>query len=547
MDEEPDYYAVLEVAIDASQDDIEEAWDYLKASLHPDREHRKGFEDRATRRFQEAEQAYWVLSDPTRRRNHDAKRGNRERSVGNAVNLQLDPSTVDFGSITASDVRTVTVQVRTLDSSTPPQLTRESGPFWHIRGIETYVTSGSVTCELQIESDVVGLVPQDYTDELIILCGSYAARLSLRVTVVASSDAYVPTLGGTDDADDHAYPTGRHKGRRRTSSVVVIAILVLVVILLRTLSDWGADVEVASPDRLEESQGGSNATVPATTPCDPTVTTSPPASAEYVLGQPWEQERVSLTLTNLEVRSPSHRDDAAFRAFFRVLNKTGQPVVFDVDWSDILILDDLGGRYGDYYDEDNQSVELAAGEAYDFDRYYSQGVEEFSRLPVDSQSVAVDVAQLGPIKNATWRVAAEPTSMPIDRPTSAKEVGQAWEQGGLRVALAEIEIAPPGGSGGSAMSVTIEVANTGSERRLLAIDTGYLYAQDSEGQRFSDYDGGELLGTWLEPEDTYEFTRSYSVAKEVSSRISPSSSFVLFTAEQLPCVGRPQWWLPIVR
>lgn len=63
-----DYYALLEVPETASQEQIRSA--YIKQSLqwHPDR----NTSEEATQRFQQVSEAYYVLSDPARRKEYNA-------------------------------------------------------------------------------------------------------------------------------------------------------------------------------------------------------------------------------------------------------------------------------------------------------------------------------------------------------------------------------------------------------------------------------------------------------------------------------------------
>ncbi|GLT79896.1 hypothetical protein SLA2020_513650 [Shorea laevis] len=65
-----DYYKILEVDYDASEDAIRSNYIRLALKWHPDKQ--KG-EDTATSRFQEINEAYQVLSDPVKRREYDKK------------------------------------------------------------------------------------------------------------------------------------------------------------------------------------------------------------------------------------------------------------------------------------------------------------------------------------------------------------------------------------------------------------------------------------------------------------------------------------------
>ncbi|RWR89984.1 dnAJ-like protein [Cinnamomum micranthum f. kanehirae] len=63
-----DYYRILEVDYDATEETIRTNYIRLALKWHPDK--RKG-EDGVTSRFQEINEAYKVLSDPIKRREYD--------------------------------------------------------------------------------------------------------------------------------------------------------------------------------------------------------------------------------------------------------------------------------------------------------------------------------------------------------------------------------------------------------------------------------------------------------------------------------------------
>ena len=68
MDDGDDFYQILGVPRDASQEDIQRAYRKLARTYHPDVNHDPGAEDR----FKEVSEAYDVLSDPQTRRRYDA-------------------------------------------------------------------------------------------------------------------------------------------------------------------------------------------------------------------------------------------------------------------------------------------------------------------------------------------------------------------------------------------------------------------------------------------------------------------------------------------
>lgn len=68
MSKPKDYYKILEVDYDATEDTIRSNYIRLALMWHPDK--RKG-EESATSKFQEINEAYSVLSDPIKRREYD--------------------------------------------------------------------------------------------------------------------------------------------------------------------------------------------------------------------------------------------------------------------------------------------------------------------------------------------------------------------------------------------------------------------------------------------------------------------------------------------
>jgi len=85
MSQFPDYYAVLNLDISATTDEIRQAYKKESLRTHPDRLANASPAEikQATERFQVVADAYYVLSDPTRRREYDAlyaSRSHRDRT-----------------------------------------------------------------------------------------------------------------------------------------------------------------------------------------------------------------------------------------------------------------------------------------------------------------------------------------------------------------------------------------------------------------------------------------------------------------------------------
>ncbi|XP_059591017.1 uncharacterized protein LOC100248914 isoform X1 [Vitis vinifera] len=67
-----DYYGMLEVDYDATEDAIRSNFIRLALKWHPDKQKDP---DNSTIRFQEINEAYQVLSDPAKRREYDKRKG----------------------------------------------------------------------------------------------------------------------------------------------------------------------------------------------------------------------------------------------------------------------------------------------------------------------------------------------------------------------------------------------------------------------------------------------------------------------------------------
>ena len=82
MPEKRDYYQVLGLERNAAPDAVKRAYRRLALKFHPD--NYKGDKDEAERKFKDLAEAYEVLSDPVKRREHDmARLGGRAQTEGN--------------------------------------------------------------------------------------------------------------------------------------------------------------------------------------------------------------------------------------------------------------------------------------------------------------------------------------------------------------------------------------------------------------------------------------------------------------------------------
>lgn len=82
------YYEILGVSKDATEDDIKKAWRRLASAHHPDRHTDEGDKADATAAFQKLQQAYDTLSDPEKRNNYDTY-GTSEVDVREQVKMTV--------------------------------------------------------------------------------------------------------------------------------------------------------------------------------------------------------------------------------------------------------------------------------------------------------------------------------------------------------------------------------------------------------------------------------------------------------------------------
>jgi murein DD-endopeptidase MepM/ murein hydrolase activator NlpD len=286
-----------------------------------------------------------------------------------------------------------------------------------------------------------------------------------------------------------------------------------------------------------------------TKPSEPAPPTTPIGESVHVLGEPWEQAKVSLNVIKIEIRSGSDSSNAAARVWFRFFNKTGQKLLAEIDWNDIHLLDNQGNRYVDWEGSESTSDWVESGESLDFDRYYTRRPGERSRVPSNANFVRVVVNRFSRISDARWQYDINPFLVPIAAPSpgTMKEVGETWEQGGLALTLKNIEIRAESDSSNAAARVWFTLVNRTNERLLVEIDSGYIYLVDSFGRRFSDSDGGGLTTQWLDPGESWEFDRYYSEMAGERSRITRGAEFVLVKIDKIGPIEGVQWQVDIVR
>lgn len=122
------------------------------------------------------------------------------------------------------------------------------------------------------------------------------------------------------------------------------------------------------------------------------------------VGEGWERDGVVFRLAEIEVRTESDYDDAAFWARFEVINTTNLPVLAEIDFSHIAIVDSMGGHFGDWDGGGILSRWILPGETMDFSRYYSEMSGMTSRIARGSAFVLVTFNNVAGIESGVWRL-----------------------------------------------------------------------------------------------------------------------------------------------
>lgn len=219
MSQKRDYYEVLGVARDASDDDIRRAWRQTALKHHPDRNQgNKASEDA----FKEAHEAYQVLSDDGKRRNYD----------------RFGHQGVDAGSYENAGIGDILSQFQDMFSDFfggfgggfgGPQRRRGPEPGQDVR-VETTISLADTMTGAKHEVSVRGAAPCDecegkgsepgHSPEKCPTCGGVGQVSTQRGFIMFSTGC--PRCGGAGQVIAH--PCGKCRGSgkvERTRTVLV--------------------------------------------------------------------------------------------------------------------------------------------------------------------------------------------------------------------------------------------------------------------------------------------------------------------------------------
>lgn len=279
----------------------------------------------------------------------------------------------------------------------------------------------------------------------------------------------------------------------------------------------------------------------------PTQVESTQPAGVLVVGQVREQDGISLAVTSIEI-STGNSSSYAASVNFRLLNKTGKKLLATLDWDKVHLEDSLGNRYVEWQGQDSESVSLESQASRIFRKYYSSGPDEESKVPASAEFMEVVVEQLSHVTDARWRfnINAPLVLMPTPEPASVKAAGESWEEDGLELTVSEIDVTA-GNSASYAAHASFELKNTSNRRRLVEIDTNYIYMLDSFGQRYSNWQGGEIMSRWIEPGKAWEFVGYFSLMEGEESTVPTDADYVLVKVEQVGGIKDKAWRYDIAR
>jgi hypothetical protein len=201
-DDQQDHYAVLGLPIDATPEEIREAYRRLARQWHPD----ANPQDQANAEawFKLIGQAYDVLSTPSKRHDYDTR----------PLRLLFRPAAIDFGDLRPDDLPKVE-GVQLLNAGRPPRPDEaidalpEHGPFWAVLYDELCEASDphapgepqplcGFLFESTFESD-----PEPGTYRETVRCGINGsfAELEIRANVIVEAESAASTGPGGWDHD----------------------------------------------------------------------------------------------------------------------------------------------------------------------------------------------------------------------------------------------------------------------------------------------------------------------------------------------------------
>ncbi|TGZ80346.1 DnaJ-domain-containing protein [Ascodesmis nigricans] len=123
-----DYYAALGVPPTATPSQIREAYKRAALKTHPDRvSHNDPTRASRTKRFQEVNDAYYILSDPIRRRDYDSTRRSSSSSTSQEQHASAETQDTQFSDVFEEMLRDEGLN----DDGTPRA---GSGSIWSLLG-----------------------------------------------------------------------------------------------------------------------------------------------------------------------------------------------------------------------------------------------------------------------------------------------------------------------------------------------------------------------------------------------------------------------------
>lgn len=149
-----DYYRILEIAPDASLDEIRKSFRFLALIFHPDmakHDRQKGYFEE---RFKEINKAYQVLSNPSEKKKYDAQYTFQQK------NLEVSPRTLHFGTLIEGERKNDTFMVDFVGTPDEFNINPGKSTSWlEVKKIESITSHKTFPLEVEIVVNAAKLSP----------------------------------------------------------------------------------------------------------------------------------------------------------------------------------------------------------------------------------------------------------------------------------------------------------------------------------------------------------------------------------------------------
>jgi serine/threonine protein kinase len=137
-----------------------------------------------------------------------------------------------------------------------------------------------------------------------------------------------------------------------------------------------------------------------------------------------------------------------------------------------------------------------------------------------------------------------PTPVPVT-PSGDAKLGEPWEKDGVAINLVNVGIRTTSSYEPAAIYAHFTFLNKTGNKILVEWKTDDIYAEDSAGNKYIDWEGSQADSYWAEPGRLYEVKRYYSRIPKKESRIPSGTKFVTLIARQYSRLSNARWRIDI--